>query len=380
MQKPPHHYEKRIILAVTGLSPQVVTETLYALAVSRKPAFVPTEIHLLTTAEGKHRAELALLSEEPGWFHRLRRDYELPSIAFDAGHIHTITDADGNALEDIRTPEDNDRLADQITEQVRELTADSQTALHVSIAGGRKTMGFYLGYALSLFGRPQDRLSHVLVSEPFESSWDFFYPTPYSRVITTRENKLVDTRDAEVELAEIPFVRLRIGLDQRLREGGTTFSEAVAAAQRAVESPELVIDQDTRRIQAAGHCVHLPPKELALYCLFADRLLKGEPPLPAPPKEAPDPQWGAYFLEYYRSIRHGELEDIDRTEMALRQGMDGDYFSAVKSRLHRRLREALGSAAGPYLIDDGGTRPRQYRLNLPPEAVRFGKLVETEET
>ena len=143
MQKPPHHYEKRIILAVTGLSPQVVTETLYALAVSRKPAFVPTEIHLLTTAEGKHRAELALLSEEPGWFHRLRRDYELPSIAFDAGHIHTITDADGNALEDIRTPEDNDRLADQITEQVRELTADSQTALHVSIAGGRKTMGFY---------------------------------------------------------------------------------------------------------------------------------------------------------------------------------------------------------------------------------------------
>ena len=30
-------------------------------------------------------------------------------------------------------------------------------------------MGFYLGYALSLYGRTQDRLSHVLVSSPYES-------------------------------------------------------------------------------------------------------------------------------------------------------------------------------------------------------------------
>jgi CRISPR-associated protein (TIGR02584 family) len=61
---------------------------------------------------------------------------------------------------------------------VRELTADPDCAIHASIAGGRKTMGFYLGYALSLFGRPQDRLSHVLVSSPFESNQNFFYPLP----------------------------------------------------------------------------------------------------------------------------------------------------------------------------------------------------------
>ncbi|MBV5299598.1 MAG: TIGR02584 family CRISPR-associated protein, partial [Rhodoferax sp.] len=76
---------------------------------------------------------------------------------------------------DIRSPADNRAAADFITAQVRAITADSGCALHASIAGGRKTMGFYLGYALSLFGRPQDRLSHVLVSEPFESSYDFFY-------------------------------------------------------------------------------------------------------------------------------------------------------------------------------------------------------------
>ena len=82
-------------------------------------------------------------------------------------------------------PADNDATADAITERLRAFTADPETALHVSIAGGRKTMGYYLGYALSLFGRPQDRLSHVLVSPPFESHPQFYYPSPGERVIHT---------------------------------------------------------------------------------------------------------------------------------------------------------------------------------------------------
>ena len=78
----PAQYHRRILLAVTGLSPQVVTETLYALAVKREPAFVPTEVVVVTTAEGAERVRLSLLSEDPGWFERLRRDYDLPPIAF----------------------------------------------------------------------------------------------------------------------------------------------------------------------------------------------------------------------------------------------------------------------------------------------------------
>lgn len=165
-------YPKRILLAVTGLSPQIVTETLYTLATAISAPFIPTEIHLITTVEGAERARLALLSDEPGWFHRLCRDYRLPAIQFNETHIHILEDAAGKPLADIRSPEDNERAANFITEQVRKFTADPESSLHVSIAGGRKTMGYYLGYALSLYGREQDRLSHVLVSEPFESCWD----------------------------------------------------------------------------------------------------------------------------------------------------------------------------------------------------------------
>ena len=71
----PASYPRRILLAVTGLSPQIVTETLHALAIGNDTPFVPTEIHLITTAEGAERARLALLSDKPGWFHRLRHDF-----------------------------------------------------------------------------------------------------------------------------------------------------------------------------------------------------------------------------------------------------------------------------------------------------------------
>ena len=49
----PRTSSRRILLAVTGLSPQIVTETLYALAIATDTPFIPTEIHLATTAEGK---------------------------------------------------------------------------------------------------------------------------------------------------------------------------------------------------------------------------------------------------------------------------------------------------------------------------------------
>ena len=366
----PSAYQRRVLLAVSGLSPQIVTETIYALASNPDAPFVPTEVHLITTREGAQRAELSLLSDDLGWFHKLCADYHLPGIAFSRKNIHIMRDANERGMDDIRSIEDNRAAADFITARVREFSADPHCALHVSIAGGRKTMGFYLGYALSLYGRPQDRLSHVLVSEPFENSMDFFYPTPYSRVLQTRDGKLADTAMAEVTLAEIPFVSLRHGLPQKLLSGHASFGETVAAAQAALAPPELVIDLARKRIRAGGQEIELPPAELALLAVFARQILSAGAALPAPSKSVPDPTWGRRFMAEYRPIT-GTLADIETTERALKNGMDGEYFSQRKSKLEKRLKTALGPAASLYRIDDGGTRPRKYRLALPPESVRF---------
>ena len=370
----PADFPRRVLLAVSGLTPQIVTETIYALAADQHAPFVPTEVHLITSAEGAHRAELSLLSDDLGWFHKLCADYHLPGVRFDRSHIHVMRDAHGQTMNDIRSPSDNQAAADFITAQVRTITADPACALHASIAGGRKTMGFYLGYALSLYGRPQDRLSHVLVSEPFESSYDFFYPTPYSRVLQTRDGQLADTAMAQVTLADIPFVSLRHGLPTALLAGQASFNDAVAAVRAALAPAQLVLDLSRQRILAAGREVALPPAELALLAVFARRTIQGEGPLPAPTKGVPDAIWAKRYLSDYRRIT-GTLADIESTERALRDGMDGEYFSQRKSKLDKRLKTALGPAAEAYRIHDGGTRPRRYALTLVPDAVRFAQDV-----
>lgn len=366
-----NHDKRKILLAVTGLSPQIVTETLYALAVGQDTPWIPDEIHLITSCEGAERARLSLLDPAAGQFHALCRDYpQLATASFPPDNIHLIRDRVGQPLGDIRTPEDNALAADTIHAVVRALTADPDTELHVSIAGGRKTMGFFLGYALSLFGRPQDRLSHVLVSEPFENSWAFFYPTPYENIIETAGKKLIDTQSARLSLAEIPFVSLRHGLPTALLDGSARFDATVAAAQASLGPARLLIDLATRQVQAAGHRFRLPPAALALLAVFARRAATNEAALAAPLKDVPDPAWAERYLHELRAIV-GPLGDIGSAEHALRAGMDGSYFSFQLSKLRSAIRRALGPAAEPYLIDDGGRKPRRYRLALAPEAVQL---------
>ena len=375
-EKQPHDHPRRLLVAVTGLSPQIVTETVYALAVQARPRFVPTEVRLITTEEGAEHAKLSLLHPESGWFHRLCADYDLPPIGFGPEHIHVLKGADGRPLGDIRSPEDNERAADTITDLVRGLTGDEGSALHVSIAGGRKTMGFYLGYALSLYGREQDRLSHVLVNAPYESHPEFFYPTPGSRLIHTPgpRSRPYDAQDARVTLAEIPFVRLRDELSEGLREGEVRFSEAVAAAQRAIGPAELVIDLPGRRVRAGGEVIPLRPLHIAFLAWLARRQACGEGWLACPSRDAPEPRHAKAFLAEYRAVI-GEMGDDERTadRMDKDGGMTREFFSETKSKLHRSLRDRLGRRqARPYLVSEDGARPRRrYGIDVEPAAIRF---------
>ena len=381
--KQPQDHPRRLLLAVTGLSPQIVTETLYALAVEQKPPFVPTEVRLITTEEGAERAKLSLLHPESGWFHRLRADYDLPPVAFGPEHIHVLKDAGGRPLGDIRSPEDNERAADTITDVVRDLTRDDDCALHVSIAGGRKTMGFYLGYALSLYGREQDRLSHVLVNAPYESHRDFFYPTPRSELIHTPgpKSRPYDARDAKVTLAEIPFVRLREELPEDLkdlREGKVRFSEAVTAAQRAIGPADLVIDLPARRLRAGGKDLALSPLHLAFLAWLARCRKEGREGVECPVPDVPESDHAEAFLAEYRRII-GENRDDERTttkRLSDDNGMTREFFSQTKSKLHRTLKEKLGQRqAAPYLVSRYRSHSRWlYRLDIAPDAIRFESL------
>ena len=376
----PESYPRRILVAVTGMSPQIVTETLYALAVEKNPPFIPTEVQLITTQQGAQKAKQSLL-HEGRWFHRLRTDCGLPSIAFGPEQIHELTDSDGNPLGDIRSEADNIAAADAITELMRELTSDDGNALHVSIAGGRKTMGFYLGYALSLYGRLQDRLSHVLVNAPYESHPGFFYPTPKRELIHTPgpNGRPYDARDAEVTLAEIPFVRLRGELPEGLLDGKTRFIDAVDAAQRAIGPKQLIIDLSSKLLCAGGRIASLPPKELAFVAWLARRQKNGSKWLGCPVESVPERGHAKAFLDEYKAII-GVMGYAEPTERRLKDGMSKDFFSETKTKLHRMLRQKLGrQAATPYLISRRKERIWLHGLDIPPDAIRFEPLKDNDD-
>lgn len=359
---------RHVLLCATGLSPQVVTETLHALASGAAGGvIVPEAVHVVSTSEGADRVRQWLLSVEPGWFHRLRVDLHLPPIHFDESTIHVLRDAQGAELADLRSAADNAAAADGIAELVRQLTRDPSTCLHVSLAGGRKTLGFFAGYALSLFGRSQDRLSHVLVEAPFESSADFFYPTPYSRVIGVGPagSLPVDCRDARVTLADIPFVRLREGLPKALLEGRSGFAEAVAAAQPGFATPYLRIEVDRARLEAGGRTVRMPPAQLAFYLWFARRAKAGQPGLVRPTDGFPDAAYAADYRAAYDALR-GITPALERR---FSQGMALGDFDISKSKVNATLRAALGSVAPHYEILGDGERVQRFALRLPPACI-----------
>jgi CRISPR-associated protein (TIGR02584 family) len=356
---------------VTGLTPQIVTETLYALAVKANPTWVPTEIRLITTRQGAPKAQSTLLTDESGWFHRLCADYRLSGIAFGPDDIRIITGPDGKPLHDILDERDNAAVADFITEEVRALTADPNTSLHVSIAGGRKTMGFYVGYALSLFGREQDRLSHVLAPS-LESQPELFYPLP-------------GAKDDPVYLGDIPFVRLRYGLpERRLYEGRARFSEIVAEAQKVLPPVALHLDPATLTVTAGGRPITFKPAQFAFFWLAAERRRVARAGI-----HWTDPGIAEELLEFYGRLVNPASGVYAKVKEAYRQKSGkADFkflFDPTKTLVNHALRLKLGQrVAAPYLIDKceriPGTRLHRFGLAVAPEVITIAASLRARQT
>lgn len=368
----PNQFPRRILLAVTGLTPQIVTETLFALAVAADEKFIPTEVHVITTLEGAQRIRLQLLDESVGQFHALCREYDLPPIAFPASNIHVIPDPAGQPLADIRTPEDNLRAADFISHLVRDLCRDDHAALHVSIAGGRKSMGFFVGYALSLFGRSQDALSHVLVNDPFESLADFFFPPRQGRVLYDRNQRPVHSDDARIMLAEIPYVRLRGGIPPALLSGDASFAETVSKVQSGLRFLSLRFDNG--RICCGGKWIRFAPSLFAFYLWIAQRCCAGLPEGGAICWRDAAPE---DFLAVYTAVVGKNSPRWETAQKTLRQGFEnGEFFEQKVSKINAVIRKELPLDAHGYLIASIGMKPLQkYGLALLPEQIQVGQPV-----
>lgn len=370
-ERKPHEYPRRVLLLVAGWTPQVVTETVFALTQARTPRFVPTHVQVVTTRTGREQCEIALLRH--GWFQRLREEWALPPMEFRTADLHVITNTRGEELEDIRTAADNAAAANAIASLIRNISADEDCALHVSLAGGRKTMGYFAGYALSLFGRGQDRLSHVLVDAPFESYKDFFFPTrgscPIVRKVDGKE-VWADCQNAHVDLAEIPFVRLRRGIPSALLLAEADYMTWVRRGSEAVRAPRLQVDFKNRRVVAGGFdLVRLEPTDRAVLAWLAWR---------GKTSAGPVRFHGARPLENYQDelARFLTLFATQRQDPGPRATYGEDFAPAVmrmrRSDINKVLRQTLDADSRHYEMQQTGARNRsQFELALPREAIEL---------
>lgn len=368
-EKPKERPLRKVLVAIVGLSPQVVTETLWALR--RERGFVPNEIRVILTRAARDCVVHNLLDPVEGRFHAFCRDYGLIGrIRFDESCVTVVTDAEGRELDDIRTPEESAAAADTIVRVIGSVCSDPNTIVHVSIAGGRKSMGFFAGYAMSLFARPRDSVSHVLVNDPFESNRDFFYPPPEEKEIVNGRGESVSSREARVMLADIPIVRLRTGLPEDLLSGDASFGRAVAEVQRTLfPSTALVFRGDARGVVCDGVEVLLPPAQYAVLRWIAERAKRGEAPVRPGLRHAEEE-----FFPLYEKLFPTRPGDVERARKAIRSDEDFlKYFQEKRSQIGAALTKKLGrTTAARFRIVTYGKRPFvAYALALEPGDIQL---------
>ena len=248
-QRFPLGRQQVVLLAVTGMTPAVLTETVWALA-HAKPAVIPDRVVVLTTTRGKQHMDCELFTPSaPGkddLWQTLRRQILGPQQGNDCRLnldplrlISTPNPRTGrsDALEDFRTSADNSVMADFLLEQVRGFVETPGVELIISIAGGRKTLGALLYACMSLLGRETDRLTHVLVNEPFDSSGlspRFYFPEQPVQRLASPDGKTVIAKQARIDLGDIPFVPLRNLFERDLIKKPCSFTELVDRCRRKV--------------------------------------------------------------------------------------------------------------------------------------------------
>ena len=374
-----------VLLAVTGMSPAILTETIWALA-RENPPVIPERVVVITTLPGKARIEEELFKPSPDYGNRsvwqALREAVLqaagPALKLSPAQLDKLLILDDIRLiasrdaklgrsfpvEDIRTPADNETAADFILDEVRKITANADTTLIASLAGGRKTMGALLYAALSLLGRPQDRLTHVLVSEPFEDPGltpRFYFPVQPETLHQNRTGGVHKSDAARILLADVPFVRLRELFPKQLGRYPGTFNGLVQTYAERIQQisgpPEIVFDDADLTVSVQGNRVSLASREYALLTFLAERCRDGLPPYGGQKDALTDfhtwlAAWGKRFDPFAR-----QRETVE----SWGKPSDDDFRKQLSSMRTKFKQAGLGSFE-PFLLPQRGAFGIRVRL------------------
>jgi CRISPR-associated protein (TIGR02584 family) len=379
---------RHILVALLGRTPQILTETLYALCVDN--GLPISEVWVISTQEGYWAALHDLLDSEHGVFYRMKMDYpeQCDRIRFSADQI--LVAKDGLLpVEDIRNRAQSETFLELILRILWEKTGDPQSALHCSLAGGRKTMSTYMALVMQMLGRGQDKLYHVLLDPPeAERHPEFYYPSPSSQTLRLTDGRTIDSAAVKVELVEIPYVRLRERLPVEVLERRASFAELLQWTQAEIaalpRAPVLQLVPKARLLRIGGREIELPPIEFCLYWHFAERSQKRPPSIP---REAYEQYFekpeGSAFLSAaslkdltakYRAL-DGAAGMLKRFEDSLQRdkGLTLERLLQYISKINRKLEAGLADleSLDLYRISAVGRYGKCYGIKLDGRLVRI---------
>jgi CRISPR-associated protein (TIGR02584 family) len=358
------------LLIATGQSPQVVTETIFEL--HRTDALQPASVHVVTTRVGRVFGEALLQGKErtdPIRGDRIEnaRDRWTPFCDEVLGrdpvdlHFH-VPEVQDQALEDIRRCGDDTRFSSICYTLVEELTREDELPLVGSIAGGRKTMSAHMMTAFSVYARSDDRLTHVLLTDPdLEYDADFFYPESGS----PGYGQLLD-------LVDVRFPRLRpvlqSGLLDELPEARADLSAILDALEpynvspRAVRQIDLELRDHGARLVFLGDedelaICELTPKQASTLAVFIELRAQSDGPVPA-----------LHFIDNDTVEKQRAAVASLCTKNSFTEWTSTDDVSKAFSDVNRALRSVV-LAERLIQIEGLSTEPREYDWPEPPPSL-----------
>jgi len=364
-----------ILLAIAGLSPQVITETLYAL---HQDGMQIDQLHVIATRIGRDAVTTKLLAPVDGQFYRYLAEYQIDarSIRFAQETIHILRDERGNPIEDITGQEENEALLKMCLTLAHRFTQKLQDNVFFSIAGGRKTMSACLMVAAQLYARPQDRIYHVLVPPEFESHPDFYYPPVKPVMVELQDARgqkmLKETSYAKVTLVPIPFISLRAAAQDGKTGRIQTPTELFRHLVRERKQP-LIIDLPQGKIRYKKTDLKMMPSRLALYAFLARQkqqccLLR-----------VSCRNCTACYLDYRQiSSAQDTISSLYRqlggvTEAKGICALEKDELRSYVSKIRRDMQKAFGvQAADQLVVAAVGKRPdTRYGIKMDREKIKL---------
>jgi len=289
-----------VLIAVTGLSPAVLTETLWALAHDRIRPTIPDKVIVLTTLTGAQRMKDQLFGADELWL-TLRRQLLGKNHATDLrldfaetpDRLKVFTRKSGGKrmeLDRMDTLEETESVGDCLVEEIWNWVGRPDTRVLSSISGGFKTMSALMYAAMSVLGAPEDRILHVLVDDPFDGGTKplYYWPDqPTQALLTTRPSKagpagtMVKASLMKPVLTDVRFPALRkLFMDYGFKKP-PSFAALVQRCQESVDTlaahpiETLELEPATLEVRVNHQRVEVSPTQFYILLYLADCVKMG---------------------------------------------------------------------------------------------------------